>query len=198
MLNRVSCIISSFFLRQSIISENEFAAYVYSVEILLSTAINSALFLIISLRSNKPVESICFLIAFAVLRKNCGGVHAANHVLCGFFMAMLLGLFLFCIEIIPQNIQQNLSKDLVLVSLLGVWLGAPAQTPNKPLNNKEQAVFKKRSRLVIICFCIVVLIGNSINELQSFLCSCAMGCFAAMCFMWLAKLKNRTVMKEDQ
>ena len=51
MLNRIACIISSFFLEINIISEHEYEAYAYSLEIFLSTIINFLLVVFFSILS---------------------------------------------------------------------------------------------------------------------------------------------------
>ena len=191
MLNRIACIISSFFLKINIISEHEYEAYAYSLEIFLSTIINFLLVVFFSIISGRVWECVCFLSAFALLRMNCGGVHAPNHLLCSLFMLVVLSAFLFCIQNIPLSWKIELTTGLMLFSVVGIWLGAPAQTPNKILNNKEKNVFKKRSRIIISFLFCIVWIGDKATKFSHLSYALAMGCFAATSFMLIAKEKER-------
>lgn len=80
-------------------TQTEEDIYLYGIEILLATFINSIILCLIAFLFHLEKEFLCYLFFFIPLRAYSGGIHAKNHVYC--FLLFILLLFLSIIIAIP-------------------------------------------------------------------------------------------------
>lgn len=92
-------------------------------------------------------ESIVFMVAYGVLRPYAGGYHARTQFRCYLFSVLMMVLVLWFIKQISWN-GFICSLITTVASLLIVKL-APVEDENKPLDQIEQYVFKKRTNRIL-------------------------------------------------
>lgn len=142
MLLKISHMIVSAWSRENIISKGSEDAYIYGVQLLLSTVINIFCIALISAILDRPFAWIPFLVGFIPLRITSGGFHAKTPLTCSLFFC---GSFFMC-----SILYKKLSGDGILLSILIssittlilVYLFSPVPARNKPLSDTE----KKRNR----------------------------------------------------
>ncbi len=92
-----------------------------------------------------------YILAFVILRSQCGGYHAPTRVVCIIISAAGLLLVLYIFPYFKR-------WDVILaISLLGMALLSPVDSPNKPIQKSKRRGFKIRSVIIVIVFsCIAI------------------------------------------
>lgn len=132
-------------------------------------------------------ESIIFIISYGVLRPYAGGYHAKTQLRCYLFSAIMMLTVLWIIQGVSWN--AIICFIIIAISSAIIFVLAPVEDLNKPLDQIEQAVFKKRTNSVLS-----ILIGFSvlfwfINLKQISICiSVSLGMLSIM--LILGKFKN--------
>ena len=157
MIAQMSKNISSFFITQGIIQEDDREVYVYSFEVLLSASASFLTLIILAFLSHTVLETALYLLGFIPLRQIAGGYHAPNHFRCYITMLSVYALFLLLLFFVPVDL---IFPALILCAILStvlVFVFAPSEDSNKPLSSEECAYFRIKSRFFVIGY--VVLIG---------------------------------------
>lgn len=92
-------------------------------------------------------QSIIFMVTYIPLRSYAGGYHARTPLRCYVFSVVLTVCVLFTMRFIPQDIV--LIGILLLGAGIVLFIFAPIGDKNKPLDEVEVRVFKKRMRIVL-------------------------------------------------
>jgi len=148
--------ISSFFVVQGIILEDDLEVYSYSFEILLSTLQSFCALAILSIISGTVLQTILFMSGFVPLRLIAGGYHAKNHFRCFIILIFVYVAFLSVLCFLPAD---NTIPVIILSSLLTVllvFIFAPSEDSNKPISSKETIRFRQRSRLAVACYIVLI------------------------------------------
>jgi len=150
--------VSSFFVAHGIIQEADWEVYVYSFEILFSTAVSFLAVTILAIVSRTLAFTLLYMTGFVPLRILAGGYHAKNHFRCFLVLLAVYSAFLLLINSMPTDVIAQTTIMLILLSLsvLSVFRFAPSEDRNKPLSTEESVRFKKRSRLAIVCYSVLV------------------------------------------
>lgn len=133
---------AKFWAKNSVIPANEMDAYQYGLELLLSTAANIAVMVILSAAAGHPWFFIPYIAAFIPLRLAAGGYHAKHHVSCILFNAGVYFAGLSAVIMLPAQTAAILCLMESSLSLVMIVLFAPVPAKNKPLSARE----RKRNR----------------------------------------------------
>lgn len=79
MIVKLSKLITKVLLNQKSISEKDIDIYQYGIEITISSLLNIALIVIVSLITNSLFSGLIFLSTFILLRQFTGGYHAESY-----------------------------------------------------------------------------------------------------------------------
>jgi accessory gene regulator B len=148
--------ITNRFVTKQIIDEEDKALYQYGLEqgtlilaFVLTTMILGFLFQLFC-------ESIFFFVAYSVLRMQAGGYHAKTKVRCYFISVLLIAGVLGVIAFVPY-VKEIVLYISILATVIILFL-APVETENKPLDEIEIAVYKNRTRGVLLVeLCLLVI-----------------------------------------
>ena len=138
--------ISSFFILNDIIKEEDKEVYEYSFELLLSTILNFVAVIIIALITRKILEATLFVLGFVPLRTLAGGYHASTHFRCFMILLFTYSVFLLTVFFIPIKFIEPAMIVMILCSILLVFILSPVEDSNKPLSEEETKLFKRKSR----------------------------------------------------
>lgn len=132
------------------IQEKYVELYAKAMELTLAMCISLITALLIGYLCGMQQHGIVFLAAFIPLRSYAGGYHAKGYISCyiescGLFTAALL--FLKFLVLKRQMI--ILILLLSLLSAIVIFALAPLADKNKPISEKEEKVFKKRTRMLL-------------------------------------------------
>lgn len=155
MLSKKAAQLAGLLANRGIISPEDIDVYAYGLELLLSTALNVLLVIILSILFSEPMAWLFFLLPFIPLRLASGGYHAKSHLACGLmftvgYTALMLAGILTAGLVTPLILICVSAGCLVVVLLL-----APVQSSNKPLDEQEKRRNRRRS-LVLSIVCLMV------------------------------------------
>lgn len=112
--------------------------------------------IILSVISGTIIETTVFLLGFVPLRLTVGGYHAKNHFRCLVILLFVYSAFLLVIFFLPASYRVLVITVGVLLSIMLVFLIAPSEDSNKPLNENEFVRFWRKSRVAITVYTILI------------------------------------------
>lgn len=183
-------------LTNSLISNNTITAddreiYHYGIQQGIILILNTATTLFIGIISGMIWQSIVFMFAYIPLRSYTGGFHAKTPVRCYFSSIGLMTVVLLVMRYI--HFSMLIYGILMFISGTVILLLAPMENHNKPLDEIERKVYKKRAYGLWICECLFVVTAMLLSWKQ-----------LAVCFIWaiivaalmlvLGKLENTSYM----
>lgn len=143
MIDKLSNLISSKFVKHNIISEDAKDVYKYGVEISISSLIGFVITLIIGLIFNVLIQTVIFYVVFISLRSMTGGYHAETYLKCNLvFSLVTLFVVIFSKAACEMQMPGGILTLLFLPSVTSfIWI-APVENINKPIDNKKRVYWK--------------------------------------------------------
>ena len=124
--------------------------------------------IIIGLIFNVLWQCIVFLLAYVPLRSYAGGYHARTQLRCYLFSIALMIIVSLMIKYIYWN---ELSIMILTLVSSGVILKlAPIADANKPLDLKEEQVYKRKSRLILLFEVFLICVFINLSNIQISIC----------------------------
>lgn len=193
MITRMSAKLSSFFAENGVIEKEDIEVYDYSLQILFSTVFNFVAVVAIALVTKTVWLSFIYLFGFIPLRLTAGGYHAKNHFRCFLVLMGTYAAFLLAVFFLPELVHQVTAFAAIAVSLVLIVVLAPVEDKNKPLSADEVKSFKKKSRVAIVLYavviaCLLLLLSKDIYGL-----SLSLGVLSVALSLLASKIKNRIV-----
>lgn len=182
-------------LTDSLISNNTIKAddreiYHYGIQQGMILILNTVTTLFIGIISGMIWQSIVFMFAYIPLRSYAGGFHAKTSVRCYFSSIVLMTVVLLVMRYVAFSML--IYGILMFISSIVILLLAPIENHNKPLDEIERKVYRKRAYGLWICECLLVVMAIMLNWKQ-----------LAVCFIWaiivaalmliLGKLENTSL-----
>lgn len=128
--------------KNGVIHEADIEAYQYGLELMLSTLINIAVMIGLSIAFGHVWLFIPYLVAFIPLRLSAGGYHAKHHLSCILFNAIVYFASLVAVNMLKEPVAILACIIESCVSLILIFLFAPVPARNKSLSTAE----RKRNR----------------------------------------------------
>ncbi len=140
----------------NVIKEDDKELYFYGLKQGLIMLANVITIIIIGLIFGMVWQSIIFMVAYLPLRSYAGGYHAKTQIQCYLFSIVLIFAVLFAIKFISWT--SLICFSLAFVAGVVIFILAPLEDSNKPLDDTETAVYKKRTRIILSTeFCILLI-----------------------------------------
>lgn len=131
--------------------------YSYGVEQALVMLMNIITTLIIGFCFDMIWQSIIFMIIYLPLRSFAGGYHASTVLRCYMLGIILTITYLIINKFIPDT-DFVISIITVIASMI-IFIFAPVETSNKPLDHTELSVYKKKTRIILLSdICIITIL----------------------------------------
>ncbi|MDR1002263.1 MAG: accessory gene regulator B family protein [Oscillospiraceae bacterium] len=157
MIHGVAERLSSVFVRNGTITEDEQDLYSYGLELLISNIVGVAAALAIGIILGNLIGAVIFLLAFIPVRTYAGGLHAKNNFFC--IMSMSVNMLLaFAIYLFLQKYIGIVSLCLMIPAAVATYIIAPSESENKPLTEREKSRNKKLSTTIFSIESIIGLI----------------------------------------
>ena len=188
MLSQLSKKLSFFFMPD--VSQEDREVYNYAFEILLATLLNFVVLCILAAITRTFLESLLFVAGFVPLRSMAGGYHAKTHFRCLLTLLLSYAMFWAVITFVPVTAFPWINIIGTGVSVVLIWLLAPVDDPNKPLNKKEKMYFRKRSRIAILVCAAIIIIGTCFFRERKEILSFALGVLPVSLSLAAAKIKS--------
>ena len=155
MIHQASKQIADFLLSNGIIEEHETDIYVYGYEAFISGVIDICIALIIGVMFKNTINTIIFLIEFISVRIYTGGYHAKTYIKCKLMFSMIV----ISVMILQRfDLPLVFSILVVLGFVLTVFIFAPIENKNKPLDNEQKAKYCKISRMLSIVWSVAAVL----------------------------------------
>lgn len=145
MIEKCADYIAFYLVKNGLIEQDKMAIYKYGYEILISNIINISVALIVGAIFSEFIESIIFLMVFAIMRKYCGGYHANTYLKC----EIIFFLNTVCIMILAKT---NIHLELMWLYAIYLFIiekFAPIKNKYKPIDSKRKWLCKLYA--IILC-----------------------------------------------
>lgn len=168
------------------IKEGEKELYAYGLEQGLFILLNLVTTVIIGIIAGMLWQSILFMLVYLPLRSFAGGYHARTQQLCYLLSAILISVVLLMIRFVPWT--DFISISLMLLSGIIIFIFAPVEDMNKPLDEIEIVRYKKITRMILVSEILIALF-MLILGLNNILPSIAVSLFALSIMLILGARK---------
>lgn len=162
MISSLSKKITEHLISTNVIGYEDFDLYNYGFFILFSEIFLFVYCLIVGAILKIILPIILFYVFFFVAHRFAGGVHVKTELHC---QTITLLFFLVGIVAIKQSslINYGILNVIYVICAVLLVIFSPADTPQKPLSNKEKTLFKKITSLIVIVAFIAIVILSKKN-----------------------------------
>lgn len=158
MISKIAESFALFFAGKNVYKHDETEIYKYGFELLLSTILNVAGVIIISVFMGNFFEAVLFFAAFIPLRVTAGGYHAERHWSCFLIFNFTFLLFAIILKYINGNFILLYTIISAIISGMILWVLSPVEAENKPLSVQKKKKQRGKS-LFIAAFDMALIIA---------------------------------------
>lgn len=162
MIERISDKLIQLLKREDVISENDTDIYAYGLFQFMMMCLNVGTTILVGVLLKAFIPCVLLNISYIPLRVNAGGFHARTPLRCYLYSTVIIISLLLVLKYISISFVTSLSV-LILSSVI-VWLIAPVSTADDPFDDVEKAVFKRRTRIVLIAEIILYILCCFIHQ----------------------------------
>lgn len=174
-------------MRSNVIEAEEAEIYIYGINQILVSVLNVSSALIIGFIFDVFLEVAVFMAAYIPLRSFAGGYHAKTPLRCYIFSVIML--IVVSIGMNYLYMEDWVCYVVLAVSALVVIILAPVEDRNKPLDETEYRVYKRRTMLIAAIELIIALMLKPLISYNLFIA--IVYSFAVLSLMLIAgKVKN--------
>ena len=156
MFHRISVKITDKLISLKTINSVDRDIYEYGVQHILITLLNITTVIIIGIVLNAVIEAIAFITAFIPLRIFAGGFHFSTPIKCYIFSSCFVAAVLLAMRYV--NISILIYCLLYCLAIVIILILSPVEDVNKPLDQVEKKVYRKRTIIVLGTECGLILI----------------------------------------
>ena len=142
-----ACMFAGKLICAGIISEADADVYVYGFFQGMMLLLNVITTLLLGILFQQLLLCMLLNAAYIPIRISAGGHHADSPFRCYINSTIMIAILLAVIKWIPIN--PIASVILLVVASIVIWILAPVETENNPLDDTEQYVYRKRTRIVL-------------------------------------------------
>lgn len=187
LLARLSGKIGNDLVRSNVVKEEDAEIYIYGINQILTSVLNVSSALIIGLIFGTFFEVAVFMAAYIPLRLFAGGYHAKTPLRCYIFSVIML--IIVSIGMKYLHLTEWAYYAVLAAAALVVIVLSPVEDRNKPLDEIEHKVYKRRA-IFIAAAEIPVGLALKLAGLNNLFVAVVYS-FAALGFMLVAgKVKN--------
>lgn len=150
MYSKIANACANMFQKNNIIKPEEREIYQYGIEVGVATLVNVATTLAIGLIMRMPVESLVVLLCYIAIRAYSGGFHASSDSKCYIISAVIIILNLAFARIVLHLGLYHVSMIVGCVAGAFIFFLSPVVHENRPLDDDEYPIFKKRARVIVV------------------------------------------------
>ncbi len=173
------------FVRDGIIAEEDKELYTFGMQQGVIILLNIISTIIIGLIFNMVWQSVVFLLAYMPLRSYAGGYHARTQFRCYWISLFIAAVALLGMREIHWTSLSALIS--VIISACIIFMLAPVEDANKPLDASEKIIYKKKTRRIFLFEVFITLVFWFINKEISV---CCLMVFIILSIMLLLGLNN--------
>ena len=149
--------ITEWLLANEAIPREDKEIYRYGIQQGMIALVNLGTTMIIGMVFGKLLESLLFMTAYIPLRSFAGGYHAKTAVRCYFFSIVMISAVLWGMRYVTYS--SLIFGWLTAISGSVIWFLVPVEDRNKPLDDVEKVVYRKRARGIVLAESILSLLA---------------------------------------
>lgn len=171
-LETISGAIAKSFADQGIINGDETDIYQFGLRQLFFFVVNMITAITIGIVVGMLQECLVFSLAYMLLRRYTGGYHAKTSIRCYFLSILMVVVVLFSIKAAILYEWNDFCIIATMFSGVVIYLKAPIESENKPLDDAEYRKYRKCSLIIMIIEEVIVLtlffFSNSVSVCIAF------------------------------
>lgn len=171
----------------SIPAENK-ELYSYGFRQLFLILVNISTIFLIGLVFGEFWKTVLFSIGYLPIRSFAGGYHANTPTTCYFFSILMMLAFIIIIKVVSISTLPLII--MLLFSIITIILLSPTQDKNKPLDDLEKKVYKRKTLVLLSIETVFVIIFILINLLNTAFCL-VLSLVSLSIILIIGRLKNR-------
>jgi accessory gene regulator B len=149
MFDKFALKITETLVENGVINDADSEVYVFGFKNGFVILFNIAITLTIGFILGMALESLLFLFVFIPLRSCAGGIHASNNTRCLILSAIAIVLLLIIANIILVVVNVPMIVVTSAICVAVIYILAPVQDANKPLDDDEIKLYKKRTTKIL-------------------------------------------------
>lgn len=136
----------NYLIYKNVIDNDNLEIYQYGLGQIFSTTLNILTTLLLGIIFGEIYQSLIFVFAFMILRTYSGGYHAKTPIRCYFLTTISIAAGLSAMKFIVIN--RFIYLGLLILSSLIIITLSPIGTANKPLDEIEKIIYRKKTIIV--------------------------------------------------
>ncbi len=163
MITSLAQHIAVLLLKKEVIDGKKLDIYIYGFEIMISSAINILIGIIIGTLFFQFIECVIFLVVFIYMRKYCGGYHADTYLKCNLVFALNLLAFIAIINLsINFPIYIIIGINICCIVIIAIF--APIANVYKPIIIEDRKKHKITAIILGLVFSSISMMLYFINQ----------------------------------
>lgn len=146
MISSAANNITNYLICKKVIKDDDREIYQYGFEQVFSSLLNIATMLLLGLILGKIYQSLVLILSFMALRSYFGGYHANTPLHCYLLTVMSISAALSIMKFI--TIDRFICLGLLVLSSVVILLLSPIGSKNKPLDEIEKIIYRKKTIIV--------------------------------------------------
>lgn len=146
MISSVANNITNYLICKKVIKDDDREIYQYGFEQVFSSLLNIATMLLLGIILGKIYQSLVLILSFMALRSYSGGYHANTPLHCYLLTVMSISATLSIMKFI--TIDRFICWGLLVLSSVVILLLSPIGSKNKPLDEIEKIIYRKKTIIV--------------------------------------------------
>ena len=150
------------------ISSEQYEICRFGIQQGLTIILNAITIIAIGAVVRELIQAFFFMVLYAPLRSNAGGYHARTPALCYIYSILLMIVILLAMKYL--DIPYFICIITFIISCILIFILAPVEDANKPLDNTEQKVYKKRTHEITVMEIMIFIVASVFNVKMVSLC----------------------------
>jgi len=146
MISSAANNITNYLICEKVIKDDDREIYQYGFEQVFSSLLNIATMLLLGIILGKIYQSLVLILSFMALRSYSGGYHANTPLHCYLLTVMSISAALSIMKFI--TIDRFICLGLLILSSVVILLLSPIGSKNKPLDEIEKIIYRKKTIIV--------------------------------------------------
>lgn len=145
MIHKVSLKLGNILIKYIDVDVENLEVYAFGIETIIMNTIHYLLMMITGIMCERLIETLIFIGVYAKVRTTAGGQHFKSRKMCFWTSIFLILLVMIPINMQIEAILLQWTKVYLLCGILAIFIFAPCDNSNKPMNNIEKKQFRKQA-----------------------------------------------------
>lgn len=176
---------------KGIVPKEDVDLYRYGIENGIIVAGNLLASVVFGIATGRLGMVLVFLLFCVTLRSYSGGIHSRSKLNCFILSMLILLVPVYTYQWFFEVVEEPWIIIMGIISFLSIWMLSPVESENKPLDEMEQRVYKKVSRVTVMVQSGILVALFSLNLKEYFYAGYSSMILVAV-FVILGKIMKKT------